>query len=348
LSFGSAGLLVLALAASGPEAGESVQDPPAASRLVFTGPQPGESAEFDRCWAFAEQADRLAVSSPSLPKAELRQRLSQLLEETGVLETLRVAGRSLELPWLAQTRARVAEAPPQQLSRLATFSADRLYETCRLVAAGLQPMTPPELDRPKLVEILSRPEYRLRSRDETFLFRFFEWVRTWLRDLLSREEAQSAALSARSLFLVGLCVIAGLLAVKLARTRLGRRRRARETFDVPVVLEDPLSYEPGAARALAGGEGRDAMRLGLLMVLATLERLRLAAPGRAATNREVADQMARRGASPALERDTRQLVDWYDRAWYGLAEVPAEEASRFLDGARGLCETAQTRAREAS
>jgi hypothetical protein len=214
--------------------------------------------------------------------------------------------------------------------------AGRLLFSCGV--ALRRPDAPATVDRERLVSILSRPEYVLRSRDETLLNRLLTRILSWFRDVFSASEGvrESVAL-VRTAFLLGACLLAALLALRMARAFLARRRPAAPgTQGVPLALDDPEAYQRRAGEALAQSEGREAIRLGLLTLLSTLERLRLAAPGRAATNREVADQIAARGGGEELAQRTRELVAYYDRAWYGLQPVDAPDARAFVDRATQL------------
>lgn len=285
---------------------------------------------LDRCAALAARADEAAGRVKSRPLPEGVAEVESVLDEAAVLGAFEVDGVRLRPRWTKLARAELAEATePLRVADVAELAADRLYETCRHLATPAPAAA--AADRARLLEILSRPEYELRARDEGFLLRLLERIRTWLRDVLvTSRQVQSVALSVRTLFLVGACLLAAWLALRLARLTLRRRARARvDPLDGPIVLDDPKRYEARAAQAMSAGDGREAIRLGLLTLLATLERLRLAAPGHTATNREVALHIAERGGSTSLSQETRALVDWYDRAWYSLRPVSEAEARDF-------------------
>jgi hypothetical protein len=89
---------------------------------------------------------------------------------------------------------------------------------------------------------------------------------------------------------------------------------------------------------MLGSAPREAIREALLCLLSSLERQRFARPDRVKTNRELAEELAGRGAPPALVSAVTSLFTWFDRAFYSLEAVPADEARRFLDDVRGLVE----------
>jgi hypothetical protein len=301
---------------------------------------------LDRCAELAARADEVASGVGSRPLSEGVAEVESVLEAASVLGAYEVDGVRLRPRWTEHARAELKEATePARVAAVAELAADRLYETCRHLATPAPAAG--AADKAKLLEILSRPEYELRGRDEGFLLRLLERIRTWLRDVLATSrQVQSVALSVRTLFLTAACLLAAWLALRLARLTLRRRARARAVaLEGPIVLDDPKRYEARAAQALSGGDGREAIRLCLLALLATLERLRLAAPGRAATNREVALHIAERGGSAALSEETGALVDWYDRAWYSLRPVSEAEARDFAAKVATLRDRASADAR---
>jgi hypothetical protein len=253
----------------------------------------------------------------------------------------------LLLPWLKTFQTDSAkDADQRALAERLHFASERLRGSCATL--DLTALAPPGADHARLLSILSRPEFELHSRDEQLLARLLQRIWTWLRDVVAQNETvQEASLSARTVFLVAACLSTAWLAFRLSRIRIARRRRQAALNAGEIVLDDPGRYQEQAGSALTHGDGREAIRLGLLALLATLERSRLAAPGRTATNREVADHVSLRGGPPALSEKVRELVGWYDRAWYGLSRVEAEEAQRFCAASWELCAVAaQVRARE--
>jgi hypothetical protein len=284
------------------------------------------------------EAQALAEAPHSLSDAELRSRAAALLEAAGALEAMEERGVRLRLPWLAEARADLSpERDRKALEKTLQRLAGRLLFSCGI--ALQERAAPASVDPVLLRSILSRPEYELRSRDETFLYRLFARIATWFRDVFSTSEGvRATTTSVRTAFLVSACLVALFLAVRTARTALARRRPLPAgAAGKELALDDPSAYRAQGAAALAQSDGRAALRLGLLTLLATLERLRLAAPGRAATNREVAEQVAARGGGEDLARRTREIVLVYDRAWYGLSPVKSEEARAFIERVQELC-----------
>jgi hypothetical protein len=94
-------------------------------------------------------------------------------------------------------------------------------------------------------------------------------------------------------------------------------------------LDSPGEHLARARTALAS-QPREAIREGLLALLSSLEAKRLARPDRVKTNRELVGELPGRGASAHLTGEVERLVGWYDRAFYSLEPVPADDAARFV------------------
>lgn len=312
---------------------------PAALLFLATGAAQGQREGPAELRAACASLVQRAQALPSMARdADLAAGARALLREARGLSGSRVRGVPLQLPWIADLeadfgpgRARPAlEAAAQKL-------AGRLYFTCGVV--GEDPSAPAAVNRARLAAILSRPEYERGSSDDTLMYQLVTRVAAWLRDLFTANAGlQATAISVRTLFLLAVCLLAVLLALRMARASLGRvRRRSPGSRPEAAALDDPETYRAKAGAALAAGDGREAIRLGLLTLVATLERVHWASPGRAATNRELAEQMAARGGTPELTRRARDLLGAYDRAWYGLSPVSPGEARAFVEETFDLC-----------
>jgi hypothetical protein len=155
---------------------------------------------------------------------------------------------------------------------------------------------------------------------------------SWLEGLLQTEQAQSFATSTRTAVLVLGLAVALFAVLRLRYWRRGPARRGEGTAAgaAALVLDSPGEHL-ARARAALGGQPREAIREGLLALLSSLETKRLARPDRVKTNRELVGELPRRGASAQLTGEVERLVRWYDRAFYSLEPVPAEDAARFVD-----------------
>jgi hypothetical protein len=302
---------------------------------------PGSPAE--RCRDLAQRARALSTRVSVLPFEEGKRRATEVVEGITRLSGARAQGVVLHLAW-AELLLRVMkdETSLEDFDGYLLLAAGRADLTCRLFEEPVP--EGPEIDRGRLEQILSRPEYDLRSNRDPFLFRLIDRIRLWLRDVFATSAGvQEAALSVRALFLFTVCLLLAALSVKLARSRLARRRRDPcVPGPVATSLDDPARYEEHSRAALSHGDGREAMRQSLLALLAAFERLRLLNPGRTLTNREIVEQLPARRAPPSIVDEARRVMGDYDLAWYGLAPVSVEEAGRFAERARGLRSAVET------
>ena len=280
----------------------------------------------------------------SVPCADLETDV-RLIEET-------VQTRPAELPTIVEgLEARSGGIPLRPLSKdvpveqLARDVVVRLREACELQqAAALQQAPLPPSDPARLRAILDRPEFaQARRRNTDLLQRLMRQLDAWLDGFFQSQGAQSFAVATRAIVL-GLALALALWAV----LRLRRWRRAAPASSSEVsgdsaalALESPAEHLRRARERLAS-DSREAIRQGLLALLSTLEERQLARPDRVKTNRELAAELPGRGAPAPLVQEVERLVQWYDRTFYSLSPVPAEEASRFVEDVERLHASAAT------
>lgn len=213
--------------------------------------------------------------------------------------------------------------------RLATVPLEQRDAACQLLGQAPGPETA-GATQASLADIFARPGFeRARQRSSGALQAFLAQARAWLRSLFESSGAETYSNVTR------VAVLAVALAVGLGVVlRLARRRAPRPAPGVapaarPLVLDAPEAHHERAL-ALLDAAPREALREGLLALLAALERRRLARPERVKTNRELVAELEARGAPAELVAAVRPLVERFDRAWYSLAAVTGDEARRFL------------------
>jgi hypothetical protein len=278
----------------------------------------------------------------SVPCADLETDV-RLIEET-------VQARPAELPTIVEgLEARSGGIPLRPLNKdvpveqLTRDVGVRLREACALQQAAALQQAPPS-DPARLRAILDRPEFaQARRRNTDLLQRLMRQLDAWLDGFFQSQGAQSFAVATRAIVL-GLALAVALWAV----LRLRRWRRAAPASSSGVsgdsaalALESPAEHLRRARERLAS-DSREAIRQGLLALLSTLEERQLARPDRVKTNRELAAELPTRGAPAPLVQEVERLVRWYDRTFYSLSPVPAEEASRFVEDVERLHASAAT------
>lgn len=207
-----------------------------------------------------------------------------------------------------------------------------------LLAGVLAANEPAPVDRALLEEIYQRPEFsRARVRNAGTLEQLLRKLKAWFDAFFESRGAEKYSSAMRFLVLLGAALLAGWALIRLLSRRRGPAPPPRPAADGAnaLPLDDPRAHLKRARDQLAA-DPRAALREGLLALLSTLERRRLARPDRVKTNRELARELPARGAAPELTQTVERLLGWYDRAFYSLAQVDAGEAGRFLDDVERL------------
>jgi hypothetical protein len=226
-------------------------------------------------------------------------------------------------------------AAPCEHPALGTLSPRQQEAACRLL---MQP-SGAVADRAALEAVYRRDGFeRARNRTGGALQAYLAQLRAWLERLFETSGAETYSNVTRVVVLF-LASLAGLYAAaRFARRRRTQRAAAVAEGPAPLTLDVPAVHLERARAALAG-DPREAIREGLLALLSHLERERLARPDRVKTNRELAQELPARGASPALAETVARLLAWYDGAFYSLEPVAPDAARRFVDEVAGLART---------
>lgn len=236
------------------------------------------------------------------------------------------------------TPVELPPVPPGSTTAGCTAADDVL---CDWVLEGA---APPAVDMTRLEEIYARPGFEeAASRGADGWERMIAELLGLLESLFGTSGAQGFAEWTRFLVLAAAALLLTWLGVRLVRAALGRRTRAprptaRTAAPLPEVV-DKGGVHLARAHGLIVHAPREGIREGLLGLLSALEGAGLSRPDRVRTNQELARELPDRGASAPTVREVRDLLDWYDRAFYSLARVEPEEARRFLLAVEALVET---------
>jgi uncharacterized protein DUF4129 len=192
----------------------------------------------------------------------------------------------------------------------------------------------------KLAEILSRPEYARKIKQESALTRLIRRFLKWLADLLPQPKPispGSAGFISRIAQVVVIVLALGVLAfvLKMFLPRLFRDRRPRKKRDkkARIVLGERLEAEESAfdlladAEALARrGELRAAIRRAYIALLVELGDRKIISLAQHKTNRDYL--RALREVEP-LHRNVKQLTESFERHWYGLSQADETDWQAF-------------------
>lgn len=244
--------------------------------------------------------------------------------QVAVDHTALIAELTAESPNLARIEAQLA----------ALTAARRNWPDASFTAADLAPLT----------AILAQPAFDYTQPEPPALWRWLmeQWERflAWLEGLLPTPAAGEPGLLVSSLFeqvatLVLLMLVAALL-VYVLRGVLADL--AAEASLAPEEQEagEPLTADTAFQRAQArSGEGdyRTAVRYLYLSTLLRLEERGLLRYERALTNREVLRRVAH---DPNLATVLRDVVDVFDRVWYGYQPLDGPAYQRYASAVEAL------------
>jgi hypothetical protein len=194
-----------------------------------------------------------------------------------------------------------------------------------------------QLDEATLQAILSRPEFQYEVREPTWWERTWERIQLWFWERVTRF-APGAAVGdwLTVIILVFSGLILGLILFYVLR-RLRADFAAEARFDLG---DDPhldnITADTAWQRAQESsneGDYRQAVRYLYLSTLLLLEERDLLRYDRTLTNREYLSRLAHR---PDLAAILREVVDVFDRVWYGYQPLSEGEYGRFADRVQTL------------
>lgn len=213
---------------------------------------------------------------------------------------------------------------------------EALRDAC--AQAKLEVPPPAPVDPAALHAILADPAFARRSGQEWALARLGERLWDLFKELLQQQGVRSYSNAVRAAFLVLVLAAAALV---LRRVLL---RKKETEITMPALAAAPAGRtEPSIAElealartALGEGNAAGALRYQMQALVRTLGERGWGDRRGAETNRELVEQLQERGAGAELAERARSLVSQFDRAIYGLAEVDAGDAARFLREATAL------------
>jgi hypothetical protein len=189
----------------------------------------------------------------------------------------------------------------------------------------------PQLDEAALSEILNRPEFQYQPDEPNFLQRLWQNLRQAVEDFFLRlfpEESTLRLPLNNLIIIVAAVLVLGVLAYAL------RGLVSDFTADAAMSAEEELGAEPLTAELAlqraqelsTGGDYRTAVRYPYLSTLLLLEERGLLRYDRSLTNREYLRTISHR---PELAAILREVIDVFDRVWYGFQTLTANEYNTF-------------------
>lgn len=178
----------------------------------------------------------------------------------------------------------------------------------------------------QLEEILRRPEFQWQEEQPSLLERIWEWFTQQLINMLPNEAPGGRIISI-------LLVSAGILAIGLILYFVFRRFRREIAIDVEPGTAGEDTDPQDASRAMDRardlskiGDYRQALRYLYLSTLLLLEERGLIRYDRSRTNLEYLQSV---GDHPQLATHLREIIQIFERSWYGLQIPDAQTYDRF-------------------
>lgn len=205
--------------------------------------------------------------------------------------------------------------------------------------------TLPELDQAALDEILRQPEFQYTVDEPNFLQRLWQDIRQAVEDFFLRlfPDGSTVRLPLGNLLAI-------LAAVLVAAVLLYALRDLITGFSADAALhaEDELDGQPLTAELAlqraqelsTGGDYRTAVRYLYLSALLLLEERGLLRYDRSLTNREYLRSVAHR---PELAAILREVIDVFDRVWYGFQTLSASEYEAYAQRVETLRQQKEAR-----
>jgi len=189
-----------------------------------------------------------------------------------------------------------------------------------------------QLDQQTLQTILSRPEFRYEVAEPTWWQRLWERIQLWFWEWVGQLAPNAMTTNWVRLMVLAVTGFLILLILLYVLRRLQVDFAAEAQFnrgDDPHL--DNITADTAWQRAQESsdlGDYRQAVRYLYLSTLLLLEERDLLRYDRALTNREYLSRLAHR---PDLAAILRDVVDVFDRVWYGYQPLSEGEYGRFAD-----------------
>jgi hypothetical protein len=195
----------------------------------------------------------------------------------------------------------------------------------------------------KLAEILQRPEYAQKPKDQTFLRRLVDRLLEWLQKFfpkpkpLSPGSAGIFSLIAQILVIaLAVGVIGYVIKLLLPRLRKSGGKKKKEKKTARIVLGETLTPDQTAndllaeAEALARrGELRAAIRKAYIALLVELGDRKVISLAQHKTNH---DYLRAVRSNQPLYGNVKTLTDSFERHWYGLSNATESDWDTFRSG----------------
>lgn len=288
--------------------------------------QDGRPITFDGYWELVRSTRQAIIQMEAQPEAAIRARLKDLALQWEGITAVELSDKTVMQIDSSYLTAELRNDPPD-LERLAKLldvllNAHKEYPQKVFTLQDLQPLT----------EILARPEFQWQEEHGL-------QMPNWLQELLQRffDLMDRIGYAVRNVSYYGrvpLIIAAALLFVfslfyisrSLSRNLVRESQLAAEGG----VGDETLSSKGAMQRAqsLSGqGDYRNAIRYLYLSSLLVLDEQGLLRYDRSRTNREYLRSLS---SKPELADPLRDVIDVFDRVWYGFESVDEETYQSYV------------------
>jgi hypothetical protein len=293
--------------------------------------QEGIAIPFEEYWARVRQTHQTVVDMEGQPEADVRRRLDGLAARWDQVTAVELQDGSL-IAIESTSLAAELRADPPELERL-----ESLFGALLQAHEDYPQKVFTSDDSAPLQEILRRPEFQWRESQSLqmpdWLGRFLDW----LDRIASR--LRNATVPYGRLPLLAAAVLVFLLSLFFIFRGLARSLvREAELADEAGEGEDLLSSKSALKRAETlsmQGDYRNAIRYLYLSSLLRLDEQGLLRYDRSRTNREYLRGISSR---PELAKPLRDVIDVFDRVWYGFEAVDETTYKSYVEHVEELRE----------
>ena len=293
---------------------------------------PAETISIETFWKRVDQTITTLRDLKSKPKETVNPALDTLAEEWSKLQALTVPdpennAKTLTIPLDTSFLVSQLRKRPYELNQLTNRFSDLQKAHKR---SPSRPFSQTDLNA--LKEILKNPDFewdRPPSPLEEFWNQLWARINEWFNQLFNSSEVRVPVPG--EVFSIGASIILAIILVFVFRSLFGDFFLEAAAKDEQVAGDELLTAESALQKAKdisRGGDYRTAVRYLYISSLLTLDERGLMRFDRSKTNREYLRSVA---AYPQLSAPLRDVIDVFDRVWYGFQPLDADSFQHYAE-----------------
>lgn len=291
---------------------------------------PSEPISFDSYWQLVTDSRQALRKLRGQPKDAILPPLAELAGRWEAVKTLQMPnGEVITVDTGPIVNALTVTEPD-------IVGIELMFETLEKGRNGYRVRRPPLQAEEKLKAILSRPEFQYAEVGPNPLDEFWARFWEWIEELLGWGDGAVAQVSFPVLQVVSIVLLVAALFFIFRSLYLASMADVRAEDDPEG--DETLTAETAfkKAQSLSGaGDNRTAVRYLYLSSLLLLDERGLLRYDRTKTNREYLRGIADR---PALVGPLRDVIEVFDRVWYGFKPLDNETFEQYVERVKELRE----------